>query len=242
MNEIERVNVESEMKERAERILAASGTVRIEDNRGLEIANQVELGLDQAAKAWNDYWKDLVADAKASYDGLRDRRDALLKPLKEAKEKVRTMISVYLTEQRRLKEEAEKRAFEEEQTRIRKEAEAKDNLDLAEMAEAQGDKGAAEEFLGKAAEAEKEARPSTQVYVPPTPELEGQHMRVLYDFVVENVADLPREYMMANEKAIRAMVDARKAGFTEASLVLGAVIPGVKIIKKVIPVKNRSIS
>lgn len=234
--------VEKELQTTALALVEKANVARVTNQDDLDVANDYVVRFSGVMKRWKEYWGESIEMAKASYDNLRERRDAVLKPLEAAKEKVRGIISVYLTEQRILKEAAEKRAFEEEQARIRKEAEAKENLELAEMAEEQGDKATAEEFLQKAAEAEAGAKPATSVYVPKTPELQDQHVRVQYDFVVENVADLPRDFMMANEKAIRAHVDARKANFTEKSLTLGAVIPGVKVIKRIIPVMNRRLS
>ncbi len=229
----ETMSVEQELQSTALALVEKAKVARVKSQEDLDVANGFIVRFTELAKRWKAYWAEPIERAKASYDGLRERRDAVLKPLEEIRENLRGYVSGYLTEQRRLKEEAEKRAFEEEQARIRKEAEAKESLELAEMAEAQGDKGAAEEFLGKAAEAEKEAKPATAVYVPKTPELEGQHTRVQYDFVVENVAELPRDFMMANERAIRAHIEAWKDAKP---------IPGVKIIKRIIPVMNRRLS
>ncbi len=227
MNEIA---VEQELKERALSLCAGAEGLAILDQDQLNKANKTLLVIEDSIKRWEAYWKEPVDKAKDSYNGLRDRRDEVLTPLKRAKEIVRNLISVYATEQKRLKDAAEKKAFEEEQARLSMKAEARDNLDLAEEAEKEGDKAAAEEFLGRAATAEDLATAPPATVVPPRPVLEDHNMRTVYDFEIVNVAELPREYMMANDKAIRAHVEAWKDQKP---------IPGVIITKRLIPVMKR---
>lgn len=225
--------IEQEIQSTALALVEKASVARLTNQDDLDTANGFVLRFAEIAKRWKAFWAEPIEKAKASHDGLRERRDAVLKPVEEAKERIRRLISDYLTEQRLVKEAAEKRAFEEEQARIRKEAEAKESLELAEMAELQGEKGLAEEFLAKAAEAEKVARPATAVYVPKSPELQDQTTRMVYDFVVTNVALLPREYMMANETAIRAFVNLTKGAIK---------IPGVTITPRIITVMKRRTS
>jgi hypothetical protein len=228
----ETTSVEKEIQATALALVEKASMARVTSQDDLDVANDYVTRFSGIAKRWKEFWAEPIEKAKASYDGLRERRDSILKPLEEAKEKLRRLISDYLTEQRRLKDEAEAKAFAEEQARIRKAAEAKENLELAEMAEEQGDKATAEEFLEKAAAVEKEASVGPAVFVPTRPEMTTAHERVVYDFVVDNVALLPREYMMANEKAIRAHVEAWKD--TKP-------IPGVTITKRIIPVQRRGL-
>jgi hypothetical protein len=126
----------------------------------------------------------------------------------EAETLVERMMATWLreqeTERKRLQAIADQQADAERQ-RLQK---------LAERAAGKGDHMKAERLETQAA-----------TVVPPrivsaAPKVAGQSVRATYKFEIENPALLPREYLCADEKKIRAYVNAMRAE---------ARIPGVRI-------------
>jgi len=103
-------------------------TITTDDDysRGGDILKDIKARI----KAVKDYWKAPKAAAQAAHKTLVDREKQMLKPLEDAEGTVKKTMLAYTTEQRRIAEEAARKAREEEQARL---------AALAAQAEQQGD-------------------------------------------------------------------------------------------------------
>jgi len=95
-------------------------------SRGGDILKDIKARI----KAVKDYWKAPKAAAQAAHKTLVEREKQMLKPLEDAEGTVKKTMLAYTTQQRRIAEEAARKAREEEQARL---------AALAAQAEQQGD-------------------------------------------------------------------------------------------------------
>jgi hypothetical protein len=173
--------------------------VRIKDVR----AQVVELFADPKKKAHE------------AHKAICDSESKLLKPLNEAESTYSRMMSAYRIELQRKAEEERLRSQREAEEKVRKEREA-----LLAKAEKQLDIGNDE----KAAELIEK---SEQVIPIPTfdisyepPKVAGLNFKSNWTFEVIDINQVPREYMMVDEKKIGAVVKAMKKDTN---------IPGIKV-------------
>lgn len=108
------------------RVTGLTITNDAEYERGGDILKDIKARI----KAVKDYWKAPKAAAQAAHKTLVNREKQMLKPLEEAEGTVKKTMLAYTTEQRRIAEEAARKAREEEQARL---------AALAAQAEQQGD-------------------------------------------------------------------------------------------------------
>ena len=166
------------------------------------------------------------------------QRDGLLKPAQGAKRALADRMAGYEQEQARLRREAED-AIRRERERLEAEARAQAEAEqrrLQAEAEAQRRQAAAGlEAIGETGDAARVlaapvavptvvaapvVMPSMPAMAPP-PRIDGVSFRDDWDFEIENVALLPRDYLVPDEKKIRAVVKTLKAATN---------IPGVRVI------------
>ena len=121
-----------------EQQMEQEGALMVKRVTGLTITNDAEYerggdilkDIKARIKAVKDYWKAPKAAAQAAHKTLVDREKQMLKPLEDAEGTVKKTMLAYTTEQRRIAEEAARKAREEEQARL---------AALAAQAEQQGD-------------------------------------------------------------------------------------------------------
>lgn len=121
-----------------EQQMEQEGALMVKRVAGLTITNDAEYerggdmlkDIKARIKAVKDYWKAPKAAAQAVHKTLVDREKQMLKPLEDAEGTVKKTMLAYTTEQRRIAEEAARKAREEEQERL---------AALAAQAEQQGD-------------------------------------------------------------------------------------------------------
>jgi len=147
-------------------------------------------------------------------DGLKALNDhfkSFSEPLHQAKALVESKMNDYMRE--------ENRKAAEEQERLRKEQEEAALAEAARLEDA-GDTAAAEEVLEEAAEA-------PQAIVPVTKQVHGDYgstgfmKQGQWNYEIENLADVPLEYMMLDEKKVNAAIRRKDNPIRE--------IPGLKI-------------
>lgn len=126
------------IKPTIEQQMEQEGALMVKRVTGLTITNDAEYerggdilkDIKARIKAVKDYWKQPKAAAQAAHKTLVDREKQMLKPLEDAEGTVKKTMLAYTTEQRRIAEEAARKAREEEQARL---------AALAAQAERQGD-------------------------------------------------------------------------------------------------------
>lgn len=186
-----------------------------------------------------------LGSIKAKQKKLDEVRLSMTRPLDEAKKRImdlfrgpqdllakaettiKAAIGTYQAEERRKAEEA-RRAAEEaaRQERERLEAERKAAEEAAKAAAAAGDEEAAAAAQAQAvvlaAEAEVVEHLAPAVVEQPT-KLAGIATRQDWDFEIVDEAAIPREFLVVDEKKVRAYVKAMKSD---------AKIPGVRVFAK----------
>lgn len=181
----------------------------------------------------------IVQAANMAHKVAVAQREGLLAPARLAKERLGLRMATWEQqerERRRLAElaaqrerarlEAEARAqAEAEQRRLQAEAESR-RLEEAAALEAQGDHaGAAHLIAAPVAAPVVIPAPIFQPRspAPPPPKVEGVSFRDEWDFRIVDESRIPREYLIVDEKKIRAVVKAMRQG---------ARIPGVEVFAR----------
>ena len=152
----------------------------------------------------------MVRKTHDAWRAMKDRENELLKPIQDAVSHLGRTMGTYheacereQREQERLLREAEREEQEAETQRIAAEYASMGNEALADIA------------MGAS------LPPSTIKVDEFVPKVKGTSSRKTYSFVIENVALLPREYMMPDEKKIGGVVRAMKDTTN---------IPGVRVV------------
>jgi hypothetical protein len=193
-------------------------------------------------KKVNEVMGPIVQAAHRAHQVAVQQRDALLRPAEGAKRILGERMAAWETEQRRRAQEAAA-AARREQERLEAEARA-----AALAAEARLRKEAEDQRLAEAAQLEQrgdavgaskllEAPVPVPVVtpapvfapappVPVAPKVEGVSYRDDYDFEIFDPGQIPREYLVPDEKKIRAVVKAMRAS---------ALIPGVRVFVRRVP-------
>lgn len=202
----------------------------IESNKFLTIAESIIVKTPQQAQVAGD-WRNKI---KTKLKQLDEERKELTRPLDEVKAKIMDKyrpaidalntayklfdkgLSEYLAIQEQIREE-QQRKLEAEAEKKRQEAEAK----AQEWAD-KGNEKKSEEWFDKA---DNVIAP----VVPETPKVEGITTRKDWDFEIVDINQVPRDFCIPDEKAIRAYVKATK-GTRQ--------IAGIKIFEKTIIVTN----
>ncbi len=196
---------ESEVKEiqsQSEKIIAAAQAIAVTDEKGMGEATELLGWIARAKKQVEEKRKFFVNPLNKQVKAINAMFKDYAAPLEQADTLLRGKVLIYREEQeriRRAEEERLRKLQEKEQERLRKQAEKKDLPPPPPM---------------------------------PTPQVQGQAKTVhsdfgsvsakkVWDFEIVNEQEIPKEFLMVNEKAIRAAV---KAGVRN--------IPGVKIFQR----------
>ena len=148
-----------------------------------KVTNEVELHeageflvtLKKLIKEVDAWFKPMIDQAYAAHKAICNKKNLYVKPLEEAETTIKRKIGTFQMELDRIREEEERRLAE---GREEAEIEASAPLELAEKAEAKGNREKARECLNAAAE----------VYVAPAPVAVGSRNRTgsgCYEFVPE---------------------------------------------------------
>jgi hypothetical protein len=224
------------IEKRATDAHAEAAAIIIRDQDTLTLANTKTLMLKALIKEIDDTFKPIYDAQKTTAKLTKDTWDSFRVPLDMDYCRIKTSIGAFLTEQDRLKKEAEHRAWQAEQEKVRAEAEARrvaeEALKKAAALEAKGQNEKAEQVLNKAAAQEtkiaEKIEAATVAAAAPIPlrvQTSGISTRPDWDVKLRDINLVPREYMMWDEvKSRKAMRDSK--GTIE--------IPGVDKIEKTI--------
>jgi hypothetical protein len=193
-------------------------TIAIRTPEQLQSAGDVSNKIKTRIKQLDTERKELTKPLDEVKTKIMDKYRPALEQLTQAQRLIDGVIAGYLEEQRKIQQEKQRKA-DEEARKEKERAEAK-----AKEWAAKGNDKKAEEWLDKS---ETVVAPVIQA---PDTKAAGISTREDWDFEISDASLIPREYLIPDEKAIRAFVKATK-GKKE--------IPGVKIISKTIIVKGK---
>jgi len=247
-----------------ERIRADAKTVEVSDEQSLKFAVALGGESKRITKAIDTRRKEIIADPSEFIKSVNGLCKSLSDPLAEAEAAVKSKISLYqarIEMERRKAEEAARKAAQELQDKLRREAEEanrKAREEAARRAEEEtrtrlareAEERAKREAESATQEKERRAREAAQieaarkkaeeeakaveieapVVVPPVvPKAENvaradtgaaAFQRKSWEFEVEDIGNIPREYLLLDEKKVR---DAIRMGIRN--------IPGIRIFE-----------
>lgn len=209
----------TELQTKAETIVSKAQAHVVSDQESYEIATstikaikglkkEVESSFDPIIKKAHDSWKESLAQKKKFTDPL-DEADAIL----------RRKSADWYAEQERIRREEQRKA-DEEKARLEREAREKAEAEAraeADRLAAEGKNVAAQIVLETPVKIEPVK--VTQV-VQPAPASNGVGFRESWDYTIEDVSLIPREFMVIDHAAIGKIVRAMKDKTN---------IPGVKV-------------
>ena len=202
-----------------------ASTIQVVDPTTQRQASEFLLAIASMRREIAETFKPMKDAAYRAHRVICDQEKALDSPLQQAEAKVKGSIGTFVAEQRRLalKAEEEARQVAMEQARLEAQRIAQEQaIEDAMVLEAQGNIAAAEAVLANPA-------PAPIQYVAPAPvapqvaTVSGVSMRTDWDFRIVNETLIPREYLLVNEQAIRAICKSTKGRAT---------VPGVEFFPK----------
>jgi len=179
------------MDKEKETKLQTRGTNALDYAKALEVRDEKSKGAASKALALNkdiqkdvnDYFGPTIKKAKELHSDLVGKKKFFLDPLKKSEDILKQKISGYLQEQERIRQEAIRKAREEEEAK--------------RVAQEEG-------------EEETKELPATITIIPEETKLEGFHMRKYWKWRVKDLSLIPRHYLMIDSTTITATVTALK--------------------------------
>ena len=204
--EIENQEVEH-VAQKASLLVQDAITLKVIDPATQHQASQVLLAIAALRKEVADTFRPMKEAAFRAHRTICEQEKKHDQPLADAERAVKAQIGNFVAVQQRLAREAEEAARKVAQERAEREAREESErraIADAEALQAMGDTAGAEAVLENPA-------PMPVRYVAPAPiapqvaQVAGISTREDWDFRVVNEAAVPREYLLINESAIRAL-------------------------------------
>lgn len=181
-------------------------------------AGQIVVALKDLKKHIQDYFKPMKDKAYKAWKEICDTEKAELSKIEPLEKKLSGQMVAWQMEQERKRREEQARIEEEMRKR-----EEELRLKAAEELEKQGKTEEAESLL-EAPISIPQVKVEAEI-----PKVEGMTTREEWTFEIIDESQIPREFLIPDEKKIRAYVKAMKER---------AVIPGIKVFKSAIIVKR----
>ena len=197
--------------------------------RAAEFIREIKKGQKQVIKLF----KNPKEKANEAHKAVIASEKLLLDPLEEAEKTVKDRVSEYITKLAEIRIENE-RKMREEEARIAEEI-AKENARIEEearKAEEVGDKEKQNKLKREAEikeikdrqDAEARQEEATMTHLINTPaKTTGVYTTTTWTWEVENLADVPREYLIVNEKMLNGIAKSTKGSIK---------VPGIKFVPK----------
>ena len=204
------------IEEKALSVPDQATAIAIQDDGSYTKAGELLLTIKDLRKEISTTFGPIITKAHEAHKEAIAQRNKVDEPLVKAEYIIKPKMATYIREQERKVEEE----------RIRREAEARSveqeqKLAEAVAAEEGGDTQEAEAILNDPTPAPAFVDPT-----PAVPKVSGISSKKDYDFSIKNPGQIRRNYMMPNEKAIRAMV---KQFGKRAELMIG----GISVYEKI---------
>jgi len=192
-----------EIQKTVDGIIGEMATIRIEDDKTAAQAGEFLRKNKETQKFVKDYFEDARASTYKAYKEVTDQIKFFVKKLEKAETAVKRKVSDYQMEQERIRREEERRLAEE--------ARKKEEEQRLSQAIETGD----EEALDAPIET-----PTIKVGAPQ--KTEGISYVDKWTYEIQDVSQIPREFLIPDERKIRSYV---------TNLKDRAEIPGVRIYK-----------
>lgn len=203
MTELEQDPQVQEVTSTGAAVIAQVRGMKIVSTEGYEQGSSLLLRIKAALKSLEEARTRITAPLNASLREVNAQAKGKAAPLEEAERIIKRAMGDYQIEQERIAREQQRKLDEEaakERTRLQ---------EIADRAAASGQETKAERF------AERAATVVAPVVQAVAPKVAGIKTRDVARYKIVNAALLPREYLMADEKKIGAIVRALK---TEANI------------------------
>lgn len=192
-------------------------SLEVVDDTTFKIAGEYAKAIKDLKKKVMEYFKPMKEKAHKAWKEICDKEKEQLDKLEPVEKHLAGQIIKYQAEQER-----KKREKEEELKRVLMKEEEEKKLAVALRLEQEGKKKEAERVL------------ATEVVVPDVkiesvPKISGLSSREEWNFEIVDETLIPREFLMPDEKKIRAYVRAMRAN---------ANIPGIRVFKSEILVRR----
>jgi hypothetical protein len=211
------------LKEKALSFPVQAKAIIVRDNETLTKANDFLLSVKKMQKEISDAFDPLIKQAHETHKAILDKKKSFEMPLVEAERIIKPQIGSYLTEQERIRREAEEKARRErEEAELRKKAEEEELLKKALEAEAAGKKEKAEQIINQVEELKSVI---IETKVPEKIKLAGTGLRKELKWRVKNIGDIPKEYLIIS-------VDRRKIDDMFRLLKKDLSIPGIEVYEE----------
>lgn len=209
-----REDKEQEFTAAAQAAINTAHSLEIRGENDLHIAAQLMNGFKTAKQSIADFFKPMKDAAHKAHKEVCDREKTMLTPYDTADRTIKTKVTAYNAEQRRLAE------LEAARLRAAQEEESRRLMDEAVKAESGGNGAVAESLLKQAAITETIQTPIQQTKV------HGISYRQSYSVVVEDLAKVPCEIngvviRPVDEPAVKKLAQLSKGAIS---------IPGIKIV------------
>ena len=190
---------------------------KVADQATLTKANEFLLSVKAMRKQINETFDPIIRKAHDAHKEVISKKKTFETPLIEAERIIKGEIGAYMTEQDRIRREAEEKARREREEAERKAKEEEERrLQKAIEAEEAGNIEAAENILNSIpSKPEQITTP-----IPMKPLTQGISIQTRWKFRINDVGKIPHEYMIPDEQKIGAVVRATKGQVQ---------IPGVEI-------------
>lgn len=206
-------NKETSLEKRAKDALEYVNALEIKDDTALQTGNKVLVRIGVIRKEITKFFAEPIKKAHEAHKAILAKKKEVENPLIEAEKILKPKIRVYVIEQQRIKEKAERKAREEEE---RKKREAEEAVRRAADLE---NEGKTEEALNALDEAEKIETEKPKTEVPKGPTMAGVHTRKYWRWIVVDASKIPQQYWMLDKAKIDAEVRQFKGD---------AAIPGIE--------------
>lgn len=190
--------------------------LQVTSDQELHVANDILAEIKQKITDREEFFAPMVEAAHQAHKIAVAKRKLVIEPLQTLLQGLKDKAAVYLAEQERKRQEAERKALEAAQK-----AEAKKRAELlakAEIAQQQGDNAKSEALLEKAAD----------VYVAPkvvAAPVKTNNLTATFtvEIIIENKNAVPDMYKIVDEGMLRRAFQASKYQLS---------VPGVRFVKK----------
>jgi hypothetical protein len=238
---------EQELKESVELAKTKANEIQVVDKETYESASAFVIEVDKKIKKVVSYWKEPKDQAWKAHKSIVSKEKEMLLPLQTVTKQVKQIISVYLTEEERKRQEAQRKLDEER--RQKEEAERKKADDERKRLEAEakaledaGKEDEALEILEQADEVEEEiVEPEiVEPGIEKTSRMENGTASQQMDLEIEvvNLKELCKE--ISEGRAPEALIDIKKAPLKSfVKLNQHKTFPGLRI-KEVVKASFRS--
>lgn len=174
---------ETQLQTRGINALDYANALEVKDEKSKGAASKALALNKDIQKDVNDYFGPTIKKAKDLHSDLVGKKNGFLDPLKRSEDILKQKIGAYLQEQDRIRQEAIRKAREEEEAKIAAQEEDED---------------------------ETKELPTITTIIPEETKLEGFHVRKYWKWRVKDLSLIPRHYLMIDSATITAAVNALK--------------------------------